>query len=173
MLLEIIAHTPRWVFIVFALLLWLGAKQLLANRVSLLRVTIMPVAMAGLSMYGVLSAFGDSPMALTGWAAAAVVLAMLVMQRALPAATRYNAETRRFHVPGSAVPLALLMGIFFTKYVVGVMVAMHPELAHQHDFALGIGTLYGAFSGIFAARALRLWRLAIRQDRMPGNGQAA
>ena len=29
MLLQIIAHTPKWVFALFALLLWLGCKQLL------------------------------------------------------------------------------------------------------------------------------------------------
>jgi len=174
MLLQILVHTPRWVFGLFALLFWFGANQLLASQVSLLRTTVMPVAMSGLSMYGVFSAFGDSPMALAGWAIAALVLAALVLQRALPASTSYDAATRRFQVPGSVVPLALMMGIFFTKYVVGVLMAMHPALAHDHNLAMGIGTLYGAFTGIFVARALRLWKLAIRQDRaVLGSGHAA
>jgi hypothetical protein len=173
MLLQILSHTPRWVFALFALLVWLGGRQLLAGRVSLARVTLLPIAMTGLSVYGVLSAFGDSPMALAGWAAAAVVAAAIVLQRALPAGTRYSADTRSFHVAGSAVPLLLMLGIFFTKYVVGVQTAMHPALAHQHDFALAVGTLYGAFSGIFVARTLRLWQLAIRSDRTIAGGQAA
>jgi len=173
MLLQIIAHTPRWVFAVFALLVWIGSKQLLAGRVSLTRVTIVPIAMAGLSVYGVLSAFGDSPMALAGWALAAAVAVALVLRRPLPAATRYDAATRSFHVAGSAVPLALMMGIFLTKYVVGVQIALHPELAHHHNFALAIGTLYGAFSGIFTGRTLRLWKLAMRRDRAIADGQPA
>jgi len=173
MLLQIIAHTPRWVFAVFALLVWIGSKQLLAGRVSLTRVTIVPIAMAGLSVYGVLSAFGDSPMALAGWAVAAAVAVALVLRRPLPAATRYDAATRSFHVAGSAVPLALMMGIFLTKYVVGVQIALHPELAHHHNFALAIGTLYGAFSGIFTGRTLRLWKLAMRRDRAIADGQPA
>ena len=173
MLLQIIAHTPRWVFAVFALLVWIGSRQLLAGRVSLNRVTIVPIAMAGLSVYGVLSAFGDSPMALAGWAVAAAVAVALVLRRPLPPATRYDADTRSFHVAGSAVPLALMMGIFLTKYVVGVQIALHPELAHHHNFALAIGTLYGAFSGIFAGRTLRLWKLAMRRDRAIADGQPA
>ena len=173
MLLQIIAHTPRWVFAVFALLVWIGSRQLLAGRVSLTRVTIVPIAMAGLSVYGVLSAFGDSPMALAGWAVAAAVAVALVLRRPLPAATRYDAATRSFHVAGSAVPLALMMGIFLTKYVVGVQIALHPELAHHHNFALAIGTLYGAFSGIFTGRTLRLWKLAMRRDRAIADGQPA
>ncbi|WP_213959676.1 DUF6622 family protein [Variovorax sp. dw_954] len=173
MLLQILSHTPRWVFVMFAVLFWFGAKQLLARSVSLARITVMPVAMTALSISGVLSAFGDSPMALAGWAAAAVALAALVLQRALPAGTRYDDQTRRFHLQGSAVPLVLMMGIFFTKYTVGVQLAMHPELAHNHNFALALGTLYGAFSGIFAGRAIRLWKLAIRHDRALAGEQAA
>ena len=173
MLLQILAHTPRWVFVLFAVLVWFGAKQLLARSVSLARTTVMPIAMSALSIAGVLSAFGDSPMALAGWAVAAAALAALVLQRALPASTRYDADARRFHLPGSAMPLVLMMCIFFTKYSVGVLLAMHPELAHHHNFALGIGTLYGAFTGTFAGRAIRLWTLAIRHDRAIASGQAA
>jgi hypothetical protein len=165
MLTQILAHTPKWVFVLFATLLWLGAKQLLARSVSLARVTLMSTGMTGLSIFGVASAFGDSPMALLAWFVAACSLLGLVLQRALPATTRYDAATRRFHVPGSAVPLLLIMGIFFTKYLVGVLLALHPEFAHQASFAVGISALYGAFSGIFMGRAIRLWRLAIQADR--------
>ena len=173
MLLQILLHTPKWVFAVFVLLVWLGAKQLLSNSVSLSRVTLMPILMGGLSVFGVISAFGDSLGALLGWAAAAAVLIALVLQRPLPATTRYDAAGRQFHVAGSAVPLALMMGIFFTKYVVGVALAMHPELRHQASFTIALPLLYGAFSGIFAGRAIRLWKLAIRHDRALAGEQAA
>jgi hypothetical protein len=173
MLIQILAHTPRWVFVMFAVLVWFGAKQLLAASVSLTRVTLMPIVMTGLSVYGVVSAFGESLAALLGWAAAAAVLLVIVLRRPLPVDTRYDAAAREFSVGGSAVPLVLMMGIFFTKYVVGVMLAIHPELRHQAGFALGISTLYGAFSGIFSARALRLWKLAIRTDRAQGDLPAA
>ncbi|MDP9989564.1 hypothetical protein J2W28_006858 [Variovorax boronicumulans] len=173
MLLQILLHTPKWVFAVFVLLVWLGAKQLLSNSVSLSRVTLMPILMGGLSVFGVISAFGDSLGALLGWAAAAAVLIALVLQRPLPATTRYDAANRQFHLAGSAVPLALMMGIFCTKYVVGVALAMHPELRHQAAFALAIPTLYGAFSGIFAARAVRLWKLAITTDAVATGVRAA
>jgi hypothetical protein len=166
MLMQIILHTPKWVFAVFFLLLWIGAKQLLSNSVGLTRVTLMPVAMGALSVYGVVSVFGDSFGALLGWAAAAVAMLALVLQRPLPATTCYDAAQRQFHLAGSPVPLMLMMGIFLTKYVVGATLAMHPELRHGAVFGLAIPVLYGAFSGVFAARAVRLWKLAIRTDAM-------
>lgn len=165
MLTQILAHTPKWVFILFATLLWLGAKQLLARSVSLARVTLMSAGMTGLSVYGVASGFGQSPMALLAWAVMACALLGVVLQRGAPSTTRYDAASRRFHVAGSAVPLLLMMGIFFTKYVVGVLLAMHPEIAHQASFTVVISALYGAFSGIFMGRAIRLWRVAIQADR--------
>ena len=173
MLLQIILHTPKWVFAVFVLLVWLGARQLLSGSVSLAKVTVMPIAMTALSVFGVLSAFGDSLGALLGWAAAAVALTALVLQRPLPATTRYDAAAREFHVAGSAVPLMLMMGIFLTKYVVGAALAMHPELRHQPTLALVVPVLYGAFTGVFAARAARLWKLAIRTDAMAAAARAA
>jgi hypothetical protein len=165
MLMQILIHTPLWVFALFLLLLWLGMRRMWTGRERLSRVTLLPLAMVGLSLYGVASAFGDSSLALAGWAAGVPVLAAIVLRRPLPAGVRYDPASRRFTVPGSVVPLALMMGIFFTKYVVGVKLALDPALAHQAGFALAVGTLYGAFSGTFAARAVRLWRLALQSER--------
>lgn len=173
MLTQIFLHTPKWVYILFATLLWLGARQLLAHSMSLGRATVMPIVMTGLSIYGVASAFGASSLSLLGWAAAAGVALTLVLQRGLPAGTRYDEATRRFHVAGSAVPLLLMMGIFFTKYGVGATLAMHPEVRHDAAFALAIALLYGVFSGVFAGRALRLWKLAIREDRLAAGATGA
>ena len=162
MLLQIITNTPKWVFALFALLVWFGIKQLAPTRPGLTRITLMPVAMMALSVYGVLSTFGDQPIALAGFAVAAMAMATLVLLRPLPAAVAYDAASQRFSLPGSAVPLALMMGIFCTKYAVGVALSIQPALAHQLLTACTVGTLYGAFSGLFAARALRLWKLALQ-----------
>ena len=173
MLTQVFLHTPKWVYILFATLLWLGAKQLLAGSVSLVRVTLVPVVMTGLAVIGVATAFGDSPLTLLAWCGAALVSLGGVLQRGVPASTRYHAASRSFQVAGSAVPLVLMMGIFFTKYTVGVLLAMHPDLAHQPGFAFGISTLYGMFTGVFTGRAVRLWKLAIGADRATALSQGA
>lgn len=173
MLIQILAGTPKWVFALFALLLWLGSRQLLSHRISLTRATLMPVAMTALSVYGVLSVFSHQPVALLGWAVAALAAAAIVLRRRLPANTRYLAAQRRFELGGTAVPLVLMMGIFFTKYAVGVQVAMHPQRSSDLAFALAVGLLYGAFSGTFAGRGLRLWRLAAHQDSAIAGGRTA
>jgi len=160
MLYQIISLTPTWVFGLFALLLALGLKQSRPGTMSLLRVTLMPVAMTALSIYGTLGAFGAVPEVMMAWLLTAVAFAALVLRQALPKAARFDAATRTVQVPGSWVPLALMMGIFFTKYFVGATLSMQPALASNAAFGIGFAAIYGAFSGVFSARAVRLLRLA-------------
>ena len=165
MLLQILANTPKWVFVLFAALLWLGLSQLLTRRVGLSRITLLAIGMSVFSLYGTVSAFAGVPMALLAWLAGAAAVFALLAGRAAPLGTRYDAATRRFTVPGSAVPLAVMMGIFLTKYAVGITLGMQPAVARDLLFALAVSAVYGAFSGVFAARAARLWRLALAQER--------
>lgn len=165
MLLQILANTPKWVFVLFAALLWLGLSQLLTRRVGLSRITGLAIGMSVFSLYGTMSAFAGVPMALLAWLAGAAAVFALLAGRAAPLGTRYDAATRRFTVPGSAVPLAVMMGIFLTKYAVGITLGMQPAVARDLLFALAVSAVYGAFSGVFAACAARLWRLAMAQER--------
>lgn len=163
MFMQILTNTPKWVFVLFVALVWLGLKQMLPRRAGLNRITIMPLAMTGLSLLGVTSAFGESPQALLTWMAGAAVAFTLNFQIPASAQVQYDATNRRFQLPGSAVPLALFMGIFFTKYAVGISMGVQPALAHNASFALIVGALYGAFSGVFLSRAAKLWRIALAQ----------
>jgi len=140
-LIQIVTHTPYWVWGLLAALVGLGASQLCDRTASLRRTLLMPVGMAIFSVAGVVSAFGGA-----GQTAAQAISTA--------------ASSRSFHVPGSAMPLALIIGIFLTKYFVGAELALQPSLARDGAFALQISALYGVFNGLFAARALRLWRLA-------------
>ncbi len=164
MLMQILTGTPKWVFALFVALLWLGMQQMLPRRVGLNRATLAPMALTLLSLYGVTSAFGDQPLALLGWLGGAATAFTASMQLQNSNAIRYDATNRRFQLPGSIVPLTLFMGIFFTKYAVGVSLSMQPALAREIGFALPVSTLYGAFSGVLLARTVRLWRIALKQS---------
>lgn len=161
MIYQIITRTPVWVWALLALLIWLGYQQTKSHTIGLRRVVIIPVILTGLSIYGTLSAFGISREVMLTWLASASLPVVFIMQLPLPADNRFDSQTRSLHVMGSWVPLALMMGIFANKYVVGATLGLHPEFAQNTNFALTFSALYGAFSGVFIGRAVRLWRLAI------------
>lgn len=166
----VVQSTPSWVWGLLTGLLALGTSQLFRRRASLARAGLMPVAMTVFSIYGMVSAFAASPMlgaALALWLAAALACtAMALRWRATaPEGTRFDPVSRQFELPGSVVPMALILGIFLTKYIVGIELAMQPAIARDAGFVLGVALLYGAFNGIFVARAVRLWRLFARPDQ--------
>ena len=160
MLIQIISRTPSWVWALFLALLVLGALQMRQRSTSLLRQIVLPMVLVGLSLLGVLSAFHRSPVAALIWACAAAAVAAWVLQLPMAQGTRYDRATGLFTVPGSWVPLALIMGIFVTKYAVGVSLGMQPQLADNASVAYTVSALYGVMSGAFAGRALRLLGLA-------------
>lgn len=162
MLASIVRHTPPWVWGLLAALLALGASQMREREAGLPRVLLMPLGMAAFSVAGLASAFGAHPAGTLGaWLLAALLVAGagLLWRAQAPAGVRYYAGEGRFLLPGSAVPLLLVLGIFLTKYIVGVELALQPALAHDTAFTLQVATLYGLFNGMFLARAARLWRL--------------
>ncbi len=160
MFIQIITRTPVWVWAILAVLLWVGLKQTLPRSVSLRRITVLPLVMVGLSLAGTVTAFGTGNHTLLAWAVAAAVALAVVITRNLPHGTQFNAWTESFQIPGSWTPLVLMMGIFITKYAVGVTLSIRPDLARDALFGQCVGALYGGFSGVFVARAARLWRLA-------------
>jgi hypothetical protein len=168
-LLAVLQHTPVWVWFLLATLLALGFRQARPHRIALPRMVLMPLAMLGLSLWGVVSVFGPGQ-ALLAWACGTLAAAAWTLRGEGPRGVRWSAAERSLRMPGSWLPMALILGIFCTKFGVGVGLARHPEWRAASDFALGASLVYGVFSGLFAGRALALLRLARRQS--PGAGQA-
>ena len=156
MILQILAATPIWVWALLSLLVWLGLVQSRARPVTLRRVVILPLAMTGLSMYGTYSAFHASPWSWILWAGAALVSIAWFASGYAPAGMRYEAAQRRFHIRGSWEPLALMMAIFCTRYVVAVALSIHPAWAQEVAVAAIIASIYGALSGVFMGRMVRM-----------------
>jgi hypothetical protein len=159
----ILRSTPNWVWFLLVGLVWLGVSQARDREASLLRVSVMPVVMTAFSLFGMATAFGKSPMfgyAMLMWMLAAAATFAAVGTMRAPQGAVYHPATRTFFLPGSWAPLALILAIFLTRYVVNVDVAMQPALARDGEYTLIVAAIYGLCSGIFVGRGARLWRVA-------------
>lgn len=155
---QIISHTPNWVFVVFFALLMLGFKQSKQREVKASTVFILPIAMTLFSFFGVYSVFGISLLSLSLWVLALVLALMLGLKLAYPKLVSFSAQDNKLIIPGSWVPLILMMAIFFTKYVVGFALASQLPIVNDSLFMLLISVLYGVFSGTFVARSIVMFR---------------
>jgi Family of unknown function (DUF6622) len=177
MLTQIVRHTPLWVFILFFVLLGLGYAASRTRTVSRRRVAILPAALILFSAYGVVSGFGYRPAGIVAWFAG-IGLASLLNHEIfrLPRGAGYSEATRSFALPGSWIPLTLMLTIFFAKYAVAVALALEPALIGTTGFVTGMCLLYGLLSGMFFASALTLWRLmreTVSAPRLATDGKAA
>jgi hypothetical protein len=156
MSLQVLLHTPGWVWLVLALLIWRGCKLMQPRQVPLTRIAMLPAIFLLLSLCGLVSSFGVRADALLCWSAGMVLAAYETQRRGPPTGATYLPATRSFHLPGSGLPLALMLSIFTVKYLVAVQIALHPALRHETLFADACSAAFGAFSGVFLGRALRM-----------------
>jgi len=155
-MMQILTHTPLWVFVLFFGLVYLGYVQSRTRRVSRNRLIVLPVAMLGWSLYSVWSTFDAHLTALAAWACAWGAVVAIGLARGPSRSASYDAGTAQFTVAGSWVPLALMMGIFFFKYAVAVVHATNHGLLDTIVAVVVVAGTYGVFSGLFMARAVRV-----------------
>lgn len=159
MLLRILTNTPIWVWFTLAGLILLGLTQWRTRTLPLRRAFILPAVMGTLSLAGAVSSLqARLAVALPSWLLACFLVAAAIRHLPVPAGTRFDATRRQLTLPGSGVPMALILAVFAVKYLLGVSFALQPELAGENGFAGFAAALYGALAGLFAGRALGLKR---------------
>jgi hypothetical protein len=159
-MLQIFQKAPVWVWPLFMVLIAVGWMQSRTRSVPPQPMIIISSAMLCLSGFGVISAFQSSALALLAWLAMLSLTLLLCQKMGYPQAWHFDASTRRMHVPGSWLPMALYLSIFLIKFAVGAALGFRPEWAKQLSFALPVSALYGLLSGIFATRALHALRIS-------------
>lgn len=163
MAVQILLHTPHWVFPLFFVLLALGLWMRRERTTTFARAAAFPLAMLLVSALGVVASFGGSAAALGGWLAGVALMTVTGAQGPIPPGARHDPHSGRITLPGSWRPLALMMAIFFFKYLVGVMLALRLPLTEAAGFDAAVSAAYGSLSACFLWPLLRLWRSRTRE----------
>jgi len=163
MFVQIISHTPLWVWALLAYLIYRGVLASADREVALNKLFVIPIVMLMLSLQGIVTIFGITLLTLACWVACAGLATALSWSLFRPDQITPHPARGTLFLRGSWLPMCLMLGIFVTKYVVNVMLAVQPALAQQVVFAAVVCALYGMFNGIFIgklARTVVLYRAA-------------
>ena len=153
---QVIKGTPVWVWAILVSLVVLGVRQLRSRVVSRYSVLIAPVAFL---FVGLLAA-GRGPTGFSAWALTLLATAALTFFVWQPTAgARYDASTDRLNLPGSVIPMILMLAIFLLNYVINVVLAINPALRGELAWQVGPAVVLGALSGVFIGRAATLFRM--------------
>jgi hypothetical protein len=156
---QILAHTPVWVWLLFGALLVLGVLQSRPRLVARWQVLALPLALLLLGLWSMAAGFASQPLAAVVWLASLILGGRLGLKLPRAAATRWLVAQQRLQLPGSWVPMLIIITIFLLRYVTGVAQAMHPEWRSQLSVQVPLAVAFGLLSGVFVGRAAGLWTL--------------
>jgi hypothetical protein len=147
---------PLWPFAILAGLLALGYRQSRDRVVRPGTLATLALAMLALSVYGVTAAFGANVVPVLAWAAG--FAASVFVAGPVFAPRGLAREGRGVRVPGSWLPLGLMVGIFAAKFVLGYATGVQAHMVHEAWFIATASAVFGLLSGAFAARAAAVHR---------------
>lgn len=149
---QILSHTPLWVWMLLAYLVWQGIRAMQPRSMPIWRALIVPVVFIvwGISRIG----FGhqDNAWPLLAWTAAALLLLPLGVLTPRPFEVVH--KTGEIIRPGSAFALIRNLVVFSAQYAVGVISAMD---ASDRALAIVAGrVISGATAGYFVGSTIAL-----------------
>jgi hypothetical protein len=150
----IVTHTPFYVWILLAYLVWQGVKAARPQTVGLVRLLIVPTAFVALGIAMLMSYHADAG-AMLAWGLALILFAPLGYGTG-PRLLAVDPRARMVRRPGSTAPLVRNVTVFVLQYAVAVLTALHQD-RHAVLFLVG-RAVSGATAGYFVG-----WLLAFRQ----------
>lgn len=157
-LLDIIRYTPKWVFGLMMMLIVLGLIQSQTRKVGMALAFSLPFFMLFLSFNGVTSNLGWKGSVLSFWLLGLLITSYVFMQLNRNK-VKWDIETGKFVLLGSWTPMMIFMGIFFTRYALGVAIALDADILLQPLISCLASVVLGALSGFFVARIMIYWQV--------------
>jgi predicted dienelactone hydrolase len=154
----VLLYTPHWVFGLLAGLVVLGLMQVPSRAIAAKWVFIAPVSLLMMSLIGTVMDLGLRVISLLPWCLALAWVTLLRLRLTAARPLAFDRATGCLWLPGSWVPLGVILLIFALRYWVGMAKGMQWQyLAHPVYLGLMSAAL-GACSGYFLADICRYWQ---------------
>lgn len=155
MLQQIVSHTPTYVWAILGFLVYRGVAASRDRSVTVREVFILPAVMLALGLQSTANGFGLESPAGAAWLAG-LAAGVAMMWRRAGEGFVFERAAGMVRLRGSWLPMALMMTIFLGKFTVAVALSTQPALRGSLAFALPACAAFGALSGAFMARPLRV-----------------
>lgn len=141
----------------------LGLRQVKSRAVPPGPMIIISCLMLGFSFYGMVLAFSGSVLSMGVWFFALISTFFMFRNLDYPRDWSFDPMTKNLIIPGSWLPLLLIIFIFALRLFVRYQIRNLSSLIHSSVFLLSISSIYGFLSGIFAYRTWHAFLLSRRK----------
>ena len=161
-LIQIVRHTPVYVFLALAYGLFVGIRALRSRSMLVPTMPILPAVFLVLSIGSLISTASTLPITVFAWIVAVgtgVGLGASLLSANVLAVDRGRS---RVTLGGDLSVLVLFVVFFGVKYFSGVVHATRPALASNPAFAIAMMVLSGISTGIMVGRIVKLYSVYFR-----------
>ena len=164
---EVLAHTPPWVFVLFAYLVVIGVMRLRPSVRQLGRIWITPMIFVAWGFAGLLKRHMEFGFVFPHWIMGAVIGGAIgLLGRSM--SLTVDRPRQLVLLRGSIMPLVRIVLIFGAHYLLQVGAVLHPE--NRTAFLTWDIYVSGASAGYFigwSVRFLQSYRTAPQADLAP------
>jgi hypothetical protein len=152
-MLQIITKVPLFVFPLFPIFLHVGLRARRGSSFPIAVLVLIPSLFFGLSLFLFLGKYGTNPGAILSWFFSFAVGGSIGFFYTQKIKLQFDREKKRVEIPGSWIPLILLMSIFVSKFSLGMISSMMPHLKGSL-LLMGLELFPTLILGIFAGRGI-------------------
>ena len=155
---DTLSHTPLYVYVLFAYLVWRGLKARRAGAAPLWRLALIPVLFTIMGLANLAKLHGLRVETLALWMLALGLGAALGLWMLRATVLVPDRAHGLLHRPADYTVLPLILLAFAVKYAFGVMQGMAPALLQTPLYARLDILTSGFFAGVFVGKFVRYWR---------------
>ncbi len=163
-MIEILKHTPYWVYITFTVVLYFGLSACFENKIKVRHLWYLPVIFILLSVYGVITSYGWTTVTLVAWAVAWGGAAMIVYLFTVNRVAAFRKIDDTLVVPGEVSILLVSLFFFAVKFWFGYTTATDENRLLDPSFQAMDSLSSGFVVGFFCGRGLSHFSIAKRLD---------
>lgn len=162
----ILSGTPVYVWVLLAVLVSRGLKAMKGGTAPLSKLAIVPAVFAGWGLLHIVSGPAAGVETALMWFVGGLLGIGVGVVQAKTSGLSVDRAARTVTLPGSIVPLALILVTFASKFWIGFELATSGPVGIDSTFVVLNALVSGVVAGIFAGRFLIYW-MALRPADAP------
>ena len=165
--LGMLEHTPVWVYLLFAFLLYRGIKARTPATVTLEKLALIPAIFLFWDIYDLITYRDPTLITYIQWTIGIISGAIIGYILINPDRLSRSSAPRSIHRPADYSALPFMLLAFGVKYVLGVLNAIAPDVLRQPSMSTLAIITGGMFAGVFVGKFTRyvsVWLRLPTQD---------
>ncbi|MBF0032024.1 hypothetical protein HAX39_05400 [Citrobacter freundii] len=165
--LNMLQHTPVWVYLLFIFLLYRGIKARTPATVTLEKLALIPAIFLFWDIYDLITYRDPTLITYIQWAIGIISGAIIGYMLINPSRLSRSSAPRSIQRPADYSALPFMLLAFGVKYVLGVLNAIAPDVLHQPAMSALAIIAGGIFAGVFVGKFTRyvsVWLRLPAQD---------